>query len=82
MHLKHTIAAYTTAEAIKIKNSNINLNKCIFHWFLSCNYITIHSAINIRMTASAKQNQGLYELKQHKPWFQEECLPIYSMEAG
>ena len=25
MHLKHTIAAYTTLEAMKIKNVNINL---------------------------------------------------------
>jgi len=27
---------------------------------------------NIRI--SAKENLGLYELKQHKPWFDEECL--------
>ena len=26
---------------------------------------------NIRI--SAKENLGLYELKQHKPWFDEEC---------
>jgi hypothetical protein len=23
---------------------------------------------------SAKESQGLYELKQHKPWFHKECL--------
>jgi hypothetical protein len=23
---------------------------------------------------SAKESLGLYELKQHKPWFDEECL--------
>ena len=27
---------------------------------------------NIR--TSAKESLGLYELKQHKPWFDEECL--------
>jgi hypothetical protein len=26
---------------------------------------------------SAKESPGLYELKQHKPWFDEECLAFY-----
>jgi len=28
----------------------------------------------MRMKASATQSLGLYELKQHKPWFHEEYL--------
>ena len=32
---------------------------------------------------SAKESLGLQELKQHKPWFDEECLRFFrSMEAG
>jgi len=31
----------------------------------------MHSAKNIRMKDSAKQSLGLYELKQHKPWFMQ-----------
>jgi hypothetical protein len=33
---------------------------------------------------SAKENLGLHETKQHKPWFDEECLGNYirSEEAG
>jgi hypothetical protein len=38
------------------------------------NYITMHSAKNMRMKASPTQSLVLYELKQHKPWFHEEYL--------
>ena len=38
------------------------------------NYITMHGAKNMRMKASPTQSLGLYELKQHKPWFHEEYL--------
>jgi len=33
---------------------------------------------NIRgnVKISAKESLGLYELKQHKPWFNEECLGL------
>jgi len=31
---------------------------------------------------SAKQILGLYEMKQHKPWFDEECLVFISKERG
>ena len=32
---------------------------------------------------SAKQSLDLYELKQHRPWFDEECLGFFrSKEAG
>jgi len=40
---------------------------------------------NIRETikTSAKESQGLHELKQNKPWFDEECLGFFrSKEAG
>ena len=30
--------------------------------------------INEKIKTSAKDSLGLYELKQHKPWFEEECL--------
>jgi len=30
--------------------------------------------IKQRIKTSAKDSLGLYELKQHKPWFDEECL--------
>jgi hypothetical protein len=36
---------------------------------------------NIKTTA--KESIGLHELKQHKPWFDEECLGFFrSKEAG
>jgi len=38
------------------------------------NYITMHGATNIEIKASATQSPGLYELKQHKPWINEEYL--------
>jgi ribosomal protein S3AE len=38
------------------------------------NYITMHSAKNMKMKASTTQSLGLYELKKHKPWFHEEYL--------
>jgi hypothetical protein len=28
------------------------------------------------MHISAKESLGCYELKQHKPWFDEECLKL------
>ena len=32
---------------------------------------------------SAKESLGLHELKQHKPWFDDECLLFFrSNEAG
>jgi hypothetical protein len=31
---------------------------------------------------SAKESLCLHEMKQHKPWFDEECLGIRSEEAG
>jgi len=30
--------------------------------------------ITENIKTSAKKSLGLYELKQHKPWFDEECL--------
>ena len=30
--------------------------------------------IKENVKSSAKDSLGLYELKQHKPWFDEECL--------
>ena len=30
--------------------------------------------IEENIKTSVKESQGLYELKQHKPWFDEECL--------
>ena len=30
--------------------------------------------INEKIITSAKESLGLHELKQHKPWFVEECL--------
>jgi len=30
--------------------------------------------IKENIQTSAKESLGLYELKQHKPWFDEECL--------
>jgi len=30
--------------------------------------------IKENIKTSAKESLGLYELKQHKPWFDEECL--------
>jgi hypothetical protein len=41
---------------------------------MSHNYITMHGAKNMRIKAAATQSLGLYELKQHKPWFHEEYL--------
>ena len=31
---------------------------------------------NIKIKTSDKDRLGLYELKQHKPWFDDECLPF------
>ena len=33
--------------------------------------------INENIKASAKESLGLHELKQHKPWFDEECLGFF-----
>jgi len=52
------------------------------YFFFTFNYITMYSAINIRVIASAKESLGLYELKQHKPLFHEEYLQILSKETG
>ena len=30
--------------------------------------------IEVNIKTSVKESQGLYELKQHKPWFDEESL--------
>jgi hypothetical protein len=38
--------------------------------------------IKENIKTSAKESLGLYELKQHKPWFDEECLRFRSKEAG
>jgi hypothetical protein len=38
------------------------------------NYVTLHSAKNVRMEASPTQSLGLCELKQPKPQFHEEYL--------
>jgi hypothetical protein len=32
--------------------------------------------ITENIKTSAKESPGLHELKQHKPWFDEECLGI------
>jgi 50S ribosomal subunit-associated GTPase HflX len=31
-------------------------------------------SIEANIKASAKESLGLHEMKQHKPWFDEECL--------
>jgi hypothetical protein len=36
----------------------------------------MNGAKNIRMKASPIQSIGLYQLKQHKPWFHEEYLQL------
>ena len=33
--------------------------------------------IKENIKSSAKESLGLYELKQHKPWFDEECLHFF-----
>jgi len=39
--------------------------------------------IKENIKTSAKQSLGLHELKQHKPWFNEECLDFFrSREAN
>jgi len=38
--------------------------------------------IKRNIKTSDKQNLGLYEMKQHKPRFDEECLVFISKEAG
>jgi len=39
--------------------------------------------IKLNIKTSAKENLDLYKLKQHKPWFDEECLGFFlSKEAG
>jgi hypothetical protein len=39
--------------------------------------------IKEHIKTSAKESLDLQELKQHKPWFDEECLRFFmSMEAG
>jgi len=39
--------------------------------------------IKENIQTSAKESFGLHELKQHKPWFDEECLGFFrSKEAG
>jgi len=40
------------------------------------NYFKMQGAKNIKTKVSAKQSLGLYELKQHKPWFCEEYLQL------
>jgi hypothetical protein len=51
--------------------------------FASLEYLSededIHRAcesIKVNIKTSAKESLGLYEMKQHKPWFDEECLGI------
>jgi hypothetical protein len=36
------------------------------------NYFTMHGAGNVGMKASLRESLGLYDLKQHNPWFHEE----------
>jgi hypothetical protein len=36
------------------------------------NYITMQGARNMGMKASPTESLGLYDLKQHIPWFHEE----------
>jgi len=39
--------------------------------------------IKENIKTSAKDSPGMYELKQHKPWFDEECLHFFrSKEAN
>jgi len=39
--------------------------------------------IKENIKTSAKENLGMHEWKQHKPWFDEECLGFFgSKEAG
>jgi len=39
--------------------------------------------IKENIKTSAKESLGLHELKQHKPWFEEECLGfVRSKETG
>jgi hypothetical protein len=38
--------------------------------------------IKQNITSSAKESLGLHEMKQHKPWFDEECLVFISKKAG
>ena len=39
--------------------------------------------INENIQTSAKESLGLHELKQNKPWFDEECLGFFgSKEVG
>ena len=55
---------------IKISNRSAalqNLNDCE-----DTNWAWENITENIK--TSAKESLGLYELKQHKPWFHEECL--------
>jgi len=38
--------------------------------------------IKENIQTSAKERLGLHELKQHKPWFDEECLGFWIKVSG
>ena len=42
----------------------------------------IWGSIKHTIQTSAKESLGMHEWKQHKPWFDEECLAFGSKEAG
>ena len=39
-------------------------------------------SIKENMQTSAKESPGLHELKQNKPWFDEECLGFWNKGSG
>ena len=41
---------------------------------LKYEHFNVHMHIKENIRSSAKESLGLLELKQHKPWFDEECL--------
>ena len=42
----------------------------------------ISGNIKHNIQISAKESLGMHEWKQHKPWFDDECLGFGSQEAG
>ena len=51
--------------------------QCGFHsteiYLVGGTYMGEHKSIKENIKNSAKESLGLHELKQHKPWFDEEC---------
>jgi dsDNA-specific endonuclease/ATPase MutS2 len=50
-------------------------------FLVSCSVVLHWEKIKEKIKTAAKESLGLQELKQHKPWFDEECLGFLDQNA-